>query len=73
MDVFNILHKRGGIIVTPSETYEKVIEAMTKKMFEGSRQDKIDVKNKMKDDDYMENQCKRMAVSEYFTKLIDRG
>jgi glycyl-tRNA synthetase alpha subunit len=73
VDVFNILHKRGSIIVTPSETYEKVIEEMTKKMFEGSRQDKIDVKNKMKDDDYMENQCRRMAVSQYFTKLINRG
>ena len=73
VDVFHILHKRGSIIVTPSETYEKVLAAMTNKMFEGSRQDKIDVKNKMKDDDYMENQCKRMAVSEHFTKRINRG
>jgi len=73
VDVFNILHKRGSIIVTPSETYEKVIEAMTKKMFEGSRQDKIDIKNKMKDDDYMENQCRRMAVSIYFTKILNQG
>jgi hypothetical protein len=37
------------------------------------RKAKIDVKNKMKDDDYMENQCRRMAVSIYFTKLINRG
>ena len=73
VDVFHILHKRGSIIVTPSETYEKVLSAMTEKMFEGSRQDKIDVKNKMKDDDYMEHQCYRMAVSEYFTKRINRG
>ena len=73
VDVFHILHKRGNIIVTPSETYEKVLAAMTNKMFEGSRQDKIDVKNKMKDDDYMEHQCYRMAVSEYFTKRINRG
>ena len=73
VDVFNILHKRGSIIVTPSETYEKVISAMSEKLYEGSRQDKIDIKNKMKDDDYLENQCRRMAVSEYFTKLINRG
>ena len=73
VDVFHILHKRGNIIVTPSETYEKVLTAMNEKMFEGSRQDKIDIKNKMKDDDYMEHQCYRMAVSEYFTKLINRG
>ncbi len=73
VDVFKILHKRGNIIVTPSETYEKVLTAMNEKMFEGSRQDKIDIKNKMKDDDYMEHQCYRMAVSEYFTKLINRG
>lgn len=73
IDVFHILHKRGKIIVTPTETYEKVLTAMNEKMFEGSRQDKIDVKNKMKDDDYLEHQCMRMAVSEYFTKLINRG
>ena len=73
VDVFHILHKRGSIIVTPSETYEKVLSAMTDKMFEGSRQDKIDVKNKMKDDNYMENQCYRMAVSDYFTKRINKG
>ena len=73
VDVFHILYKRGNIIVNASETYEKVLAAMTEKMFEGSRQDKIDVKNKMKDDDYMEHQCYRMAVSEYFTKRIYRG
>ena len=73
VDVFNILHKRGNIIVTPSETYEKVLTAMNEKMFEGSRQDKIDVKNKMNDDDYLENQCKRMAVSEFFMKKINQG
>ena len=73
VDVFHILHKRGNIIVTASETYEKVLTAMNEKMFEGSRQDKIDVKNKMKDDDYMEHQCYRMAVSEYFIKKINRG
>ena len=73
VDVFKILHKRGNIIVTPSETYEKVLTAMNEKMFEGSRQDKIDIKNKMKDDDYMEYQCYRMAVADYFTKIINRG
>ena len=73
VDVFHILHKRGKIIVTPTETYEKVLTAMNEKMFEGSRQDKIDIKNKMKDDDYMEHQCYRMAVADYFTKLINRG
>ena len=73
VDVFHILHKRGKIIVTPTETYEKVIEEMTKRMFEGNHQNKIDVKNAMKDEDYLERQCYRMAVSEYFTKLINRG
>jgi hypothetical protein len=73
VDVFHILHKRGKIIVTPTETYEKVIEEMTKRMFEGNHQNKIDVKNAMKDEDYLERQCYRMAVADYFTKLINRG
>jgi len=72
VDVFHILHKRGKIIVTPTETYEKVIEEMTKRMFEGNHQNKIDVKNAMKDEDYLERQCYRMAVSDYFTKIINK-
>jgi hypothetical protein len=70
VDVFHILHKRGKIIVEVDDTYDKVLKAMNDKMFEGSRQDKIDIKNKLKEDDYMENQCMRMAVSEYFDKLL---
>jgi hypothetical protein len=73
VDVFHILHKQGKIIVEVDNTYDKVLKAMNEKMFEGSRQDKIDIKNKMKDDDYMEHQCYRMAVADYFTKLINRG
>jgi hypothetical protein len=73
VDVFHILHKQGKIIVEVEDTYDKVLKAMNEKMFEGSRQEKIDIKNKMKDDDYMEHQCYRMAVADYFTKLINRG
>jgi hypothetical protein len=73
IDVFHILHKRGKIIVEVEDTYDKVIKAMNDRMFQGSRQDKIDIKNKMKDDDYMELQCKLMAVSDYFIKIINRG
>ena len=70
IDVFHILHKRGKIIVEVEDTYDKVIKAMNDRMFQGSRQDKIDIKNKMKDDDYMEHQCYRMAVSQYFDKIL---
>jgi hypothetical protein len=73
VDVFHILHKQGKIIVEVEDTYDKVLKAMNEKMFQGSRQDKIDIKNKMKDDDYMEHQCYRMAVADYFTKVINRG
>jgi hypothetical protein len=73
VDVFHILHKQGKIIVEVDDIYDKVLKAMNDKLFEGSRQDKIDIRNKMKDDDYMEHQCYRMAVSQYFDKLIKRG
>jgi hypothetical protein len=70
VDVFYILHKQGKIIVEVDDTYDKVLKAMNEKLFEGSRQDKIDIRNKMKDDDYIEHQCYRMAVANYFDKLI---
>ena len=71
IDVFHILHKRGKIIVEVDDTYDKVLKAMNDRMFEGSRQDKIDIKNKLKDDDYMEHQCYRMAVSQYFDNILN--
>jgi len=70
VDVFHILYKQGKIIVDAENTYDKVLRSMNDRMFDGSRQDKIDIKNKLKDDDYMENQCYRMAVSEYFDKIL---
>lgn len=70
IDVFHILHKRGKIIVEVEDTYDKVISAMNDRMFKGSRQDKIDIKNKLKDEEYVEHQCYRMAVSQYFDKLL---
>jgi len=70
LDVFHILHKQGKIIVDAQNTYDKVISAMNDRMFNGSRQDKIDIKNKLNDDDFLENQCKRMAVSQHFDKLL---
>ena len=73
IDVFHILHKQGKIIVDAENTYDKVLRSMNDRMFDGSSQDKIDIKNKLKDDDYMENQCYRMAVADYFDKLINRG
>jgi len=73
LDVFHILYKRGIIIVDADYTYDKVLKKMNDQMFEGSRQDKIDIKNRLKDDDYLEMQCKLMAVSEYFNKIINQG
>jgi hypothetical protein len=70
VDVFHILHKQGKIIVEVEDTYDKVLKAMNEKMFEGSRQDKIDIKNKLKDEEYLEHQCYRMAVSQYFDKIL---
>lgn len=70
IDVFHILHKRGKINVLVEDTFDKVLKAMNDKMFQGSRQEKIDIKNRLKDDDYMEHQCYRMAVSQYFDKLL---
>jgi hypothetical protein len=71
IDVFHILHKRGKIIVEVEDTYDKVISAMNDRMFKGSRQDKIDIKNKLADEEYLEHQCMRMAVSCYFDKLLN--
>lgn len=69
IDVFHILHRQGRIIVDADYTYDKVISAMSNRMFNGSHQEKENVKSRLKDDDFMENQCYRMAVADYFDKI----
>jgi hypothetical protein len=70
LDVFKILHKEGKIVVTPAATLQKVKSAMNDQMITGSSRRKAEIASLLNDDDYMENQCKRMAVANYFDTFL---
>jgi len=70
LQVFNILHKRGEIIVSPTKTLQKVRKMMQDKMITGSSRKKNEIAQQLNDEDYVENQCRRMAVAEYFDTKI---
>jgi hypothetical protein len=70
LDVFKILYKEGKIVVTPAATLQKVTSAMNDQMITGSSRRKAEIAGLLNDDDYMENQCKRMAVANYFDTFL---
>ena len=73
LDVFNYLHKEGKIIVSPAATLQKVKKAMNDQMITGSSRRKQEIEGLLNDDDYMENQCRRMAVADYFDTFLKKS
>jgi hypothetical protein len=73
LDVFKILHKEGKIIVTPAATLQKVKSAMNDQMITGSSRRKAEIASLLNDDDYMEHQCYRMAVADYFDTFLKKS
>lgn len=70
IQVFHILHKRGEIIVTPAKTLQKVKKMMQDQMITGSGRKKNEIAAQLNDEDYLEHQCYRMAVADYFDQKI---
>jgi hypothetical protein len=73
LDVFKILHKEGKIVVTPAATLQKVRSAMSDQMITGSSRRKAEIAGLLNDDDYMEHQCYRMAVADYFDTFLKKS
>lgn len=72
LDCFWILYKRGKIIVTPEATLQKVKKAMNDQQITGSSRRKAEIVGLLNDDEYMEHQCYRMAVADYFDTFIKK-
>jgi hypothetical protein len=70
LDVFKILHQEGKIVVTPAATLQKVRSAMNDQMITGSSRRKAEIASLLNDDDYLEHQCYRMAVADYFDTFL---
>ncbi len=71
LDVFKILYKRKELRFNSNEILELTKQEMTKKMMSLPYIDKLEMRGKIQDDNYMENQCRRMALSIYFDKLLN--
>lgn len=70
LEAFYILYKRKELRFNSAEIYEMTIQEMTKKMMSLPYLEKIEMRAKMQDEDFMENQCRRMALSIYFESKI---
>lgn len=72
LDAFKILHREGKIIVTPEATLQKVKKAMNDQIITGSSRRKAEIASLLNDDEYMEHQCYRMAVADYFDTFLKK-
>lgn len=70
LEAFYILYKRKELRFNAAEIYEMTIQEMTKKMMSLPYLEKIEMRGKMQDEDFMENQCRRMALSIYFESKL---
>jgi hypothetical protein len=69
MKCFNIIHKRGH--VTDFEgTLKRTEEAIRRQYQYASHKERKEMNRLLEDDEHMELACRRMAVAEYFNKLI---
>lgn len=73
LDVFKILHKRGLIDMNIDLVYQSTINAMNTKLYSLEGNARSDYKSQFQDDDFMENQCRRMAVALYFDKKLNNA
>ena len=69
IDAFKILYNRGVLKFNSVEIVKEVKELMTGQMIKGNPYHKQDIRAKMNDDLYMENQCYRLVLSKYFDSL----
>jgi hypothetical protein len=66
---FNIIHKRG--LVTDFEgTLKRTEEALKESYRYADHKEKKELLKNLDDDEFMELACRRMAVAEYFKKLM---
>ena len=66
---FNILHKRN--LITDFEgTLQRTEDAIKKNYIYSSQKEKKEMYRLLEDDEYMELQCRRKAVSEYFDNKL---
>lgn len=69
IDAFKILYNRGVLKFNSVEIVKEVKELMTGKMIKSNPYQKQDIRAKMEDELYMENQCYRLVLSKYFDSL----
>lgn len=69
IDAFKILYNRGVLKFNAVEIVAEVKELMTGQMIKSSPYQKQDIRQRMDDDLYMENQCYRLVLSKYFDSL----
>lgn len=73
LDVFKILHKRGELSFSAQNVLNLTIERMKKKLYTLEGVKKTEYASMFNDDDFMENQCRRYVVSQYFDKMINKA
>jgi len=66
---FDILHKRNVLIFDANEIYHDTLNALTNHLFSLPSYQRTEFRKQMKSDDFMENECRKKALTKYFDTI----
>lgn len=66
---FHILHHRNVLIFDAKEIYHDTLNALTNHLFSLPSYQRTEFRKQMKDDDFMENECRKRALTKYFDTI----
>lgn len=69
LKVFDILYKQNRLVFDANEIYHETLTALTNHLFSLQSYERADFRKQMKDDNFMENECRKRALSKYFDTL----
>ena len=69
LKVFDILHKQNRLVFDANEIYHETLPALTNHLFSMQSYERADFRKQMKDDNFMENECRKRALSKYFDTI----
>lgn len=72
LDVFKILYKRGDLSFDPQNVLNLTTEKMKAKLYTLEGNKRTEYAALFNDDDFMENQCRRFVVAQYFDKIMNK-
>jgi hypothetical protein len=69
LKAFDILYRRNKLVFDAGEIYQETLSALTNHLFSLQTYERNDFRKQMKDENFMENECRKKALAKYFDTI----